>query len=54
MMWFKDKWKAKLKALLEGLEIQNVNKFLQESDVEDYKELGEALTKRVKEFRGMR
>ncbi len=41
-------WKQKLKAFLEGLEIENINGLMKDADVTAYKALGQICAKHIK------
>ena len=43
-----NEYELKIKALLEGLEIQNIEKFMREAEVVDYRNLGKAYVSAVK------
>jgi len=44
-------WKEKLKALIDGLEIENKEKLLNNGDVENHITLGEVMASRVKQLK---
>ena len=46
---YRNSYKNKLKALLEGLECQNLDKLVSEGKTGDYRRLGEAYIKAVRE-----
>ena len=45
-----NEYELKIKALLEGLEIQNIEKFMREAKVGDYRNLGGAYVSAVREL----
>lgn len=41
-------WREKLRAFMEGLEIENIDEFLLKAKKGDYRKLGEVMTDRIK------
>lgn len=41
-------WREKLRAFMEGLEIENIDEFLLKGKKGDYRKLGEIMTERIK------
>lgn len=50
MKIFKNTYKKKMKALLEGLEVQKIEHFMKYGKTGDYRNLGETISKRIKEI----
>lgn len=48
MRLFKNSYKNKMRALLEGLEIQYIDKFMAQGKTDDYRNLGKQYTEAVK------
>lgn len=44
-------WKDKLEALIDGLEIENKEKLINDGDVETYKMLGEVMSSKIKQLK---
>ena len=44
-------WYEKLKAFMEGLEINKIDEFMINAKIGDYRKLGEVMSKRIKEIK---
>ena len=45
-----DEWKEKLRALAEGLEIENIDNMFEAYDISDYRNFGKCFADKVKEY----